>query len=323
MLVRVEKVKMKKPFLGGYRHKETGVQYHNAAAQTLPIKRPAKGVELFQRETQTVKTRNKYQQVTVDAATQMDRTGCFISDQTDKIIVSGEREMAEDYHKRVLKNVLVLQTYWRRWLATKYVNALRQDRKARDQWEQEETVRKRKEKEAHMKREFDRRMNPKTKEDFDLLYHALEMWRQDELKEINRTTSGPERKAALCALLEQEADLIASIGRHKLVAAENNKEKEAKRFLDATAAPKSWIAFDGGVTEMDTPYTLRAKQLRDIYNSITMKGLLRDERLDVLLTLKCTVQEHDCKLTRDIVELVDREAELLIRGLDNNALEGG
>ena len=44
------------------------------------------------------------------------------------------------------------------------------------------------------------------------------------------------------------------------------------------------------MTEMDTPYTLRAKELRDIYNSINMKYLTQDERLDVLLTLKHTVK---------------------------------
>ena len=41
---------------------------------------------------------------------------------------------------------------------------------------------------------------------------------------------------------------------------------------------------------MDTPYTIRAKELRDIYNSINMKYLTQDERLDVLLTLKHTVK---------------------------------
>ncbi len=59
------------------------------------------------------------------------------------------------------------------------------------------------------------------------------------------------------------------------------------------AAPKRWIAYDGNPTEMDTPYTLRAAQLRDIYNSITLGSLSRDERLDVLLTLKCTVKVTD------------------------------
>lgn len=57
-----------------------------------------------------------------------------------------------------------------------------------------------------------------------------------------------------------------------------------------TAAPKQWIAYDGKVTKMDTPFTLRAQQLRDLYNSVTLEGLSKDERLDVLLTLKCTVK---------------------------------
>ena len=55
------------------------------------------------------------------------------------------------------------------------------------------------------------------------------------------------------------------------------------------AAPKKWKGPDGKMTEMDTPYTIRAQQLRDIYNSINMKYLTQDERLDVLLTLKHTV----------------------------------
>lgn len=53
-----------------------------------------------------------------------------------------------------------------------------------------------------------------------------------------------------------------------------------------------------------------------------MKYLTQDERLDVLLTLKHTVKEHDCKLTHEIVELIDREADLLMRGVKENNLEG-
>ncbi len=61
------------------------------------------------------------------------------------------------------------------------------------------------------------------------------MWRQDELNRINATTSGPERKAALCMLLEQEAHLIASIGRHKMVANEKGKEGQIKAFLESVS----------------------------------------------------------------------------------------
>ena len=42
--------------------------------------------------------------------------------------------------------------------------------------------------------------------------------------------------------------------------------------------------------EMMTPYSIRAEELREIYNSINMKYLTQDERLDVLLTLKHTVK---------------------------------
>ena len=62
------------------------------------------------------------------------------------------------------------------------------------------------------------------------------VWRQDELQHINATTSGAERKAALCALLEQEAQLIASIGRHKSHAREEGKERDTKKFLDTVSS---------------------------------------------------------------------------------------
>ncbi len=51
---------------------------------------------------------------------------------------------------------------------------VRDDKVARLEWERQEEIRKKKEKEDRIRREFERRMNPKTKEDFDLLYHALE-----------------------------------------------------------------------------------------------------------------------------------------------------
>jgi len=41
---------------------------------------------------------------------------------------------------------------------------------------------------------------------------------------------------------------------------------------------------------MDTQYTIRAREMKEIYNSINMKFLTQDERLDILLTLKHTVK---------------------------------
>lgn len=41
---------------------------------------------------------------------------------------------------------------------------------------------------------------------------------------------------------------------------------------------------------MDTQFTIKAKELRDLYSSITQPHFTKDERLDVLLTLKHTVK---------------------------------
>lgn len=90
------------------------------------------------------------------------------------------------------------------------------------------------------------------------------------------------------------------------------------------AGPKRWIAFDGRTTEVDTPYTIRAKQLKDLYLTLSVgEGQLgQEERLDALLSLKTTVGEHDCRLTQEITELVDREAELMQRGMKEASLKG-
>ena len=55
-------------------------------------------------------------------------------------------------------------------------------------------------------------------------------WRNEEMALIDEVYSGPERKAALVGLLEQEAHLIASIDRHKLVADEENKDEDQECF---------------------------------------------------------------------------------------------
>jgi len=53
-----------------------------------------------------------------------------------------------------------------------------------------------------------------------------------------------------------------------------------------------------------------------------MRKLSIDERLDVLLHTKWTVKEFDCNLTREIVDLIDREADMLNRGRSEVSLEG-
>ena len=320
--VKIKQELTNKPFVGGWRHKESGKEYHNCSVQTATKRFVSEDTPKNCRETQTVKSKNVRSQTTSDTSTQMTKTGCWVSDKEDRVIIPGKYVTADEKFGYMLKQVIVLQSYFRRWKAQKYVNSIRQDHIRRIEWEKKEEERKRKEKEKRLKEEYQRRMQPLSKEDFDLVYHALELWRREEIESINATKSGPERKAALAGLMDEETQLIASIQRHKLVAKQELGKRGKKGFLNKCAAPKEWIGFDGMPTKMDTPYTMRAKDLKMTYESLDKRYLTREERLDILLQLKLTVKEHDCKLTKDIVELIDREADLLMRGTKEGNLEG-
>ena len=70
-------------------------------------------------------------------------------------------------------------------------------------------------------------------------------WRQEELMRIDETLTGAERKAALCMLLDQETQLLASIGRHKLEADAENREKFIQDFLEkvGTESPSRQVSY--------------------------------------------------------------------------------
>ena len=55
VVVEIERPPQQKAFLGGYRHRLTGAEYHHAAVQTLPKRRPDRGVVVFSRDTQVRK----------------------------------------------------------------------------------------------------------------------------------------------------------------------------------------------------------------------------------------------------------------------------
>ncbi|XP_072865416.1 IQ motif and ubiquitin-like domain-containing protein isoform X3 [Chlorocebus sabaeus] len=319
--VEIVKSDFHKPFLGGFRHKVTGVEYHHAGTQTVPKKIPER-LSVFCRDTQTVFQKKSLQQTTNTTSTQMTNIGVYVSNMTDKLVTPGKYFSAAEYHAQRLKAVIVIQTYYRQWHAKIFVEDLRRQKSLRLEWETQQELRKIREKEEWIKLDYHRRHNPKTNEDFEFLYNALEFWRQEELKRINQSFTGAERKAALCELLEKETQIIASIGRHRYIAYMANQEAAIQAFLDKCSAPKIWRTPNGKTIEMDTQFTIRARELQNIYKCIMLKNISQDERLDVLLTLKHTVKEHECKLTQEILELIDREVDLMMRGVKHHNLEG-
>nr|XP_057942926.1 IQ and ubiquitin-like domain-containing protein isoform X2 [Doryrhamphus excisus] len=320
--VEIERPQQEKAFLGGYRHKLTGAEYHHATAQTRPRRRPDRGVVVFSRETQTAELVSETQQSAPSVTTQMTSVGCYISNLTDKLLSPGSYLTAEEYHNTRLNAVIRLQAHTRRWLSCRAVDRLRRQRDRRLTWMDLQERRRQEEKEELMQDSRNRWMQPKKREDLNLLYHALEKWRSDKEQQINTTLRGSERKAALCSLLEQETQYIATIGRHGIAIRSNNYNKAVRKFLDKSSTPHQWRAADGRLIEMDTPDTIRARELGDLYDCVAMSPISQEQRLDILLCLKQTVEEHPCQLTRDIVDLINREQDLMRRHVKPANMDG-
>lgn len=63
-------------------------------------------------------------------------------------------------------------------------------------------------------------------------------------------------------------------------------------------SPKKWPALNGSkVILVNTPNTIRAKELSDLYNALNIPILSIDERLQILLHVKYTVKVFPTKFT--------------------------
>uniref|UniRef100_A0A3P9K5U2 IQ motif and ubiquitin domain containing n=1 Tax=Oryzias latipes TaxID=8090 RepID=A0A3P9K5U2_ORYLA len=174
VMVKNEHSYKQKAFLGGYRHQLTGTEYHHAAVQTLPRKKPDRGITVFSRDSQTVRLKSHNQQCRVNTSTQMAGIGCYVSCMKDKLVTPGKYITADEWHDRKLRAVIFLQSLARRWLAQKAVDQLRNEQSRQLAWLEMQERRRESEKEDQQRDLYQRRMNPKRREDFNLLYKALE-----------------------------------------------------------------------------------------------------------------------------------------------------
>jgi hypothetical protein len=313
-----------KPYLGGFRHRQTGLTYHHAAQQTVSTKPKPEPVLKFERQSQTQELTSCSMQTLREAGTQVARRGVWIDGAQDVERIARPYFTADQLHALRHRCATTIQCAVRCWIARRRVSALRQRR-----YEQElELMRAQDEHERQLaerqQRELQRRMHPRTAADFDLLYSELEAWRVHETARIkgDRQLPEAERQSQLQQLLQKETKLLQTIDRLKIAAKIENHEAKIKNQLTAMAAPKTWTLKGGDTAVVHTPFTTRAQELAQLYNGLRLNGLAIEERLDVLLHAKWTVKEFDCRLTRECVELIDREIDMLKRGRGESSLTG-
>lgn len=165
-------------------------------------------------------------------STQMTRPGVYVSRVEDKLLTPRPYLTATQLEEIRIRAVVVLQKYFRRWAAKRQFMVLKFAYEARVQWEREREQARRVELEARREYDLRRRMQPRTRDDFECVYAALERWRREECARIDDEKRGAARKAALAMLVDQEAELIGAIERCKLDAAGEMKESRIQALLE-------------------------------------------------------------------------------------------
>ena len=219
--------------------------------------------------------------------------------------------------------MIKIQCFVRGYLARKKVQLLREMRYQEQLrfWQDQEDEFKQAE-EKHQE-DMKRRLNPRTTKDFQMIYKELDSWRIYESKQIKlQNIPESEKFAKLRELLHKETKLLQTIDKLKLKASKDNRELQIASKINAMAAPKVWNLSKGNVAIVHTPFTTRAQELSQLYNGLRLPTSTTEERLDILLHVKWTVKEFDCSISREIVELIDREIDTIKRGRSEKTLKG-
>ena len=315
--------KTAKPFIGGYRDKRDGLEYHHAWTNTERYRQQEDPDKRLTRETQTYIFATHAVQSSREACTQMARKDLLLDNKNDKIMYPGRYVTSEEHAALVLSKTVLIQRNLRMYIARKKVNELRKKKAEHDKFVAEQESAKVEAEEAQRRYNIERRMRPKKKSDFKILHEELETWNTQETMKIKQSSMDKEEKQkALQKLLFKETKLLQTIDRLKVLAQKENTEDNVNKMLSKMSKPKRWNLKDGHVIEVHTPYTTRAIELQQLYFGLQVPILTTEERLDVLLHVKWTVKEFDCNLTREIVDLIDREADLLSRGRNPKTLTG-
>lgn len=315
----------RKPFVGGYRDTRNGKEYHDAYTQTpVEIKRKyANAVPKPSRETQTVTTVTRSTQGKREGVAQTLRHDLYVHGEHDKVLVARPYFTADELQVIKEAKALIIQCAWRQHLARKRADELRAELAAEIEKAEAEAARKLAEEEERERRDIERRLHPRTRRDFAMLYDEIEAWRVSETARIKAEL--PDREAqtpALADLLAKETALLSTVERLRGEANKENAWARIEAMLEEMAAPKHWQLSDGEVAAVHTPLTTRAAELKALYEGLCDPSLSREDRVDLLLNVKYTVAEFDCPLTREIASLVDREADMLGRGRPSASLAG-
>ncbi|KAJ1410755.1 hypothetical protein B484DRAFT_353315 [Ochromonadaceae sp. CCMP2298] len=320
----IEKALGPKKYLGGYRNKITGQLYHHSSSQTpTDQKKTVRDYNnLRTRETQTSEMRSLSVQPGRESGTQMERIDLRIDSKRDRTKVPRKYQTADELLLLKKSHLIEIQRVWRGYMARSLATQIRHRNvlfALSLEGAREIEVAAERQQRA---RDMARRTHPKSNTDFAVLYNELDAWRKTEVTKIKAAVGDPEaRRVAMAELLSSETRALQGLQKLKHAAQKELQVEKTQQMLERMAMPHTWQLSRGDAAHVHTRETQRAKELLDLFNALNAPLHGTDQRLDVLLNVKWTVKEMDSPLTGEIMDLVDREADLLNRGRAPKSME--
>ncbi|XP_014255030.1 IQ and ubiquitin-like domain-containing protein [Cimex lectularius] len=330
--VLIHNIAYTKEWCGGFRNKKTGIEYYNTWTQTNPLER-GRGLPpgmwpptLYTRETQThLPYVTSDMNTPYEKSTQVWRKDSYIPSSSDKILDVRPYVCYDELYKTLTpyQAVLILQRFFRYCLAKsrlkKAVSIASEQNKAAVNFKgvlNEEIHRDRMA--LLIKETF-----PLNRGDFYDLYTILGIWKQKELQNIKETTEGISRKAAIAELLDKEIQCLYNIENQRIKSKTESMRRIDMRVLQNSARYEVTRYRKGNLTIIDTLATQRANEFKEIFSAYQTLDLTKEERIDILTTWKIMLSKLEgLDVTKDIIELLDRETDLLLLDIPNNKLVG-
>ncbi|KAH7427098.1 hypothetical protein KP509_10G030200 [Ceratopteris richardii] len=308
----------------GYIDRRTGTRFINAIQQTNHI-RNANGEQnqRVTRATQLYETKNKTWNTLREASTQVERPDLVLDTKRDYILNCGPYEDSKAWEEKREKAATIIQRYARKRLARCKAKKLQKYAKERQELIAELEKKQKVEEDLQLKAEIYRHKQPRKKQDFNVLYQEVAAWHAEELQSIKgKGLSETEKKLALQELLYKEVHFLQAIEKMKMAADKENKEEKIREMMCRMSAPQKWELSDGRLVHVQTVDSLRALDMMRLYTALSKCSRTVDERMCVLGYIKWTVQEFDCQLTKDLIQLIEREADLMFRNRPTESLQG-
>lgn len=154
-----------------------------------------------------------------------------------------------------------------------------------------------------------------------MLYNLLERWRKDRMKDIKSRLFKAGQHAENYRILEKTVEMLNHIDKYKQAIKKSYQKRKALRFLTVNCEPIRWSGYKGKLVEMITIKIQKAREFKEIYNALNNRDVSSEKRMKLLITLKKSVEMHNCIEALDLLSLLDQEIALLNRKIEGLSLD--